>query len=1132
MSTILFTLKQLIQQVIHVVFIFTLLSYSASTLAVSPKVPKMLFAKARQHNLLRVIVELDLPVALSKKSLDPKQQKLRRYAIKTVQHKLLDKLHKKKALKKRLFRHIPFLSLEVSHSELKDLDTFALVLSVYEDYKFHPTLDISIPLIAADVTQSSGWGGQGQVIAILDTGVEKTHDFLQAKVIEEACFSINGNCPNSSSLQIGSGSGIPCNYSGSCDHGTHVAGIAAGKGTLFNGVAPEASLIAIQVFSLETGDACGDVSSCALAYTSDIISGMEHVISLSTNHNISAINLSLGGGKFTSQALCDSDNTPLKTAVDNLRSAGIATIVASGNDGFSNALSSPGCISSAISVGAVDNSDNIASFSNSADFLSLLAPGVSINSSITNNNFGNKSGTSMATPHVAGSWAVLKQFSPTQSVDTLINTLKNNGVPIIDARNNISTPRINVQQTLSALDSLHFEQTTYSCSGLARLTLHAHDLAGTSSLNTSLSSSSGDLENISLIESLTQLGVFTGEIDLSTALPSSGNNILEVQDGSHINASFSFPTANKADLSSSATIDCLPPIISNITVGNTGSSFSNISASLSEPGTALVHYGNTCDLLLQQSPISQASLNPELTLTELSPNTQYFFNIEAKDVAGNISIDDNKGLCHSFSTLPFIDFFTEWFDQNNNDLDNQEWLFTPSTVSASQYTVCKTDINTLPDQLTTTITLDDDDSAIQIGLGNNKSFPYYGEFFNSLIIGSNGYITFISPDTEFTPSLDSHFSLKRISALFTDLDPSINGTINWQQFEDRFVVSYQNVPEYNTTNSNTLQIALYFDGRIRLSYLNIDATGGITGLSSGNGFTTDFSESNFSAYSNCICIHGLDSDGDGLTDCAEIQDYFTNPNNPDTDGDGLSDGIETGVAGLDADPSTTTDPLSPDSDGDGYLDGNNGVEPCEDCNNNGAVDENESNPSKEEHFISLSSGLQIFGYPAEVPASLNSCFKLYQAFSPQQEINDIAHFNHATGTFERCSFSGGNDFIVQAGEAYLINSESPTLHIIATAPVCPIFLIKQGINLISHPSPHDTLSCYSWLESMPIINNSSLQKFNTQSGRYETCSLSTASVPTGDDFKILPGEGYILHSLEDFTLPVSSCSFNSLPALN
>jgi len=140
-----------------------------------------------------------------------------------------------------------------------------------------------------------------------------------------------------------------------------------------------------------------------------------------------------------------------KAKIDDLRAVGIATVIAAGNSGFTNALGTPACISTAISVGATDKTDGIATFSNSASFLSLLAPGVSINSSIPGNAYGVKSGTSMATPHVAGVFAILKQAWPTASVDEILSALQTTGMNLTDPRNTITIPRIDVEATLNRI---------------------------------------------------------------------------------------------------------------------------------------------------------------------------------------------------------------------------------------------------------------------------------------------------------------------------------------------------------------------------------------------------------------------------------------------------------------------------------------------------------------------------------------------------------------------------------------------------------------------------------------------------------------------------------------------------------
>src|SRR5207249_2608471 len=105
------------------------------------------------------------------------------------------------------------------------------------------------------------------------------------------------------------------------------------------------------------------------------------------------------------------------------------------------------------SVGATTKDDQVADFSNVAPFLSLFAPGVSIISSFAGGGFAIASGTSMAAPHVAGTWAVLKQAKPTANVDEILQALTGTGVMIEDtlAGTGTTRPRIQVDLALSAL---------------------------------------------------------------------------------------------------------------------------------------------------------------------------------------------------------------------------------------------------------------------------------------------------------------------------------------------------------------------------------------------------------------------------------------------------------------------------------------------------------------------------------------------------------------------------------------------------------------------------------------------------------------------------------------------------------
>ncbi|HEX7312943.1 MAG TPA: glycoside hydrolase domain-containing protein [Pyrinomonadaceae bacterium] len=433
--------------------------------AVAEETFRRLISKAEETGSVRVIVGLGVPF-VPEGALTASQARSQSARIAQAQDNLLSRLSALGARSAKKFPFIPYMAVEVDARGLQHLQASSDVVSIEEDRIIPPTLAESVSLIGAPTAWAGGFSGAGQAVAILDTGVDKTHPFLSGKVVSEACYSSN-LCPGGGTSSTSAGSGVNCSTSISgCDHGTHVAGIAAGKGSSFSGVAKDASIIAIQVFSrFDNQSQCGSrPAPCALTFTSDYILGLQRVQALSGSFNIAAANMSLGGGKFTSN--CDSSESATKAAIDGLRSLGIATVIASGNDGYSDGLGSPGCISTAVSVGSTDDgslgttADGVSDFSNSASFLHLLAPGRWISSSVPGGNYSNFSGTSMAAPHVTGAWAVLKSKAPTASVDQVLSALTTTGKPVNDSRNNITKPRIQVDAAANALAGGQYAQGT------------------------------------------------------------------------------------------------------------------------------------------------------------------------------------------------------------------------------------------------------------------------------------------------------------------------------------------------------------------------------------------------------------------------------------------------------------------------------------------------------------------------------------------------------------------------------------------------------------------------------------------------------------------------------------------------
>ncbi|KPQ06338.1 MAG: subtilase family serine protease [Rhodobacteraceae bacterium HLUCCA12] len=362
----------------------------------------------------------------------------------------------------------PMFAISADASMLESLAADPDVVRIHHNGADEPYLRSSLPVIGMPDAYDAGATGEDWRVAVLDTGGRRSHEFLNRQIVSAACYSNSGGaggmtslCPGGvpSSINIDSANDCDRGTIFGCGHGTHVAGTAAGFNLNPNGVNPDfgvardARIISINVFTQFPRSQCGSIPSqytggCVLAYTSDQISGLERVYALRNSMDIAAVNMSLGGGVHFSH--CDTDSR--KSIIDQLRSAGIATVIAAGNNGATY-IGAPACISSSVSVASSTNSDIRSSFSNWNSLLDVVAPGSDINASIvngtSNNSYALLSGTSMATPHVTGAFAALRSAVPSASVSDIEEALEATGTPI--SSGSVSLPRINVDLALARL---------------------------------------------------------------------------------------------------------------------------------------------------------------------------------------------------------------------------------------------------------------------------------------------------------------------------------------------------------------------------------------------------------------------------------------------------------------------------------------------------------------------------------------------------------------------------------------------------------------------------------------------------------------------------------------------------------
>lgn len=301
------------------------------------------------------------------------------------------------------------LALSTDRKVIKEIKALPYVLEVYPDVEVKACLTESVPLINADDVWGMGYTGAGITVGIIDTGIDYNHPDLEDNYIGGYDFVNNDSDPMDDHF-----------------HGTHVAGIVAASGKVkLTGVAPDASLVAYKVLNF---NGCG--------YTSDIVAAVDRACDPDqdpqTDDALDVINLSIG-----SVTPGDPDD-PLCQAIDSASAAGVICVCAAGNDGpYYFTINSPGCAREAITVGAADKNSIIPIFSSKGPTNKiysikpdLVAPGVTIESTMPGGSYEKFSGTSAAAPHVAGAAALLRQRYPNYSPQDIKSILMGSAIDL------------------------------------------------------------------------------------------------------------------------------------------------------------------------------------------------------------------------------------------------------------------------------------------------------------------------------------------------------------------------------------------------------------------------------------------------------------------------------------------------------------------------------------------------------------------------------------------------------------------------------------------------------------------------------------------------------------------------------
>jgi hypothetical protein len=483
--------------------------------------------------------------------------------------------------------------------------------------------------VDADIDAPEAWDiqtGSGDIIvAVADTGVDYNHRDIDDNMWTDS----NGY----HGYDFMNNDNYPMDDHG---HGTHCAGTISAEGN--NG--------------LDITGVCWNVKIMALKFLDETGSGAyadaAEAFYYAVNNGADVISNSWSKIEY-SQTMQD--------AIDYAYSQGVIVVGSAGNLNNSTPRY-PANNDHVTAVAATNSLDDKATFSNYGDWVDIAAPGVdTLSLRASGSDAGTPydsyttimSGTSMACPHVAGACALILSKNPELTVDNVYDILITKTDAISEGICH-SNGRINIRK---AVKSVNFDRCQYTCLDEVNIKLIDFDREGQPQVIVSLQSDGQDYETV-VLERANSPWLFTTAVSTEMAGPVIEDGVLQVSHGQTITVTYEDPndgTGYPSTETDHADIDCQNPMILNVQIDTVTCRAVIIKFETDEPSTARIRCGVSCGetyTMIAADP--QLTTNHSVVLENLASGTDYYFVIDANDIAGNHTTDNNNDQCYQFTT--------------------------------------------------------------------------------------------------------------------------------------------------------------------------------------------------------------------------------------------------------------------------------------------------------------------------------------------------------------------------------------------------------------------------------------------------------------------------------------------------